>query len=127
MNPYETSIKHIYQELRIQKKNHASDEDWGRCGPDEKNDCDDPKTLPLLCSYKIVNPVNIPYNGVESAYTWHQNLCSIIQEYGVLLLNIEEFKLNKSLCAKKYYGPKSTLLGTETQQMPYINYYHCRT
>ncbi len=44
-----------------------SDDEWGRFGPKEDtHEIEDMQPLPTLYSYKMVNHVKVPYNGVES-------------------------------------------------------------
>lgn len=105
-NPYDlpSAVDHITASQ--QEDHHTSDDEWDRYGPNDDHECHVPKPLPSLLSYKMVNHIKLPYSGIESSYTWYRNLRSAIQEFGVLLLNIEDFKPDKSLCPKTYYGTK---------------------
>lgn len=65
-----------------------------------------PLPLPQLNPYKLVTNVRVPYSGKDASYTWYCTFRSAVQQYGILLIPIEQFKKNKSLCLKTYYGTK---------------------
>jgi hypothetical protein len=44
--------------------------------------------------------------GKESSYTWYYTFRSAMQQYGVLLIPVDQFKKDKSLCPRNYYGAK---------------------
>jgi hypothetical protein len=116
-NPYEThhqyhtaegTNKHDmpqYTHTIDQDKQQQSDEEWGRFGPkgDEWYEPEQ-RPLPQLNAYKMVNQVKVPYTGRESSYTWYYTFRTAVQQYGVLLIPVEQFQKNKSLCPRKYYG-----------------------
>jgi len=56
--------------------------------------------------HKLVNHVRVPYLGKELSYTWYHTFCSAVQQYGILLEPIHQFKKDKSLCPRRYYGTK---------------------
>jgi hypothetical protein len=53
-----------------------------------------------------VTQVRVPYTEKDTSYTWYYTFRSAVQQYGVLLLPIENFKKDKSLCPKTHYGSK---------------------
>jgi len=59
--------------------------------------------------------VKVPYTGKESSYTWYHTLRSATYQYGVLLIQIEQFKKDKSLCPRQYYG--TTIDATRYRKM----------
>jgi len=84
-----------------------SDEEWGRHGPSNiRPDNDTPIPLPQLMPFKLVTNVRVPYTGKDSSYTWYYTFCSAVQQYGILLIPVEHFKRDRSLCPKFYYGTK---------------------
>lgn len=107
-NPQNDTENHntVHQQCK-QSAEMTSDEEWGRFGPtDDITETIDYRPLPPLFSHKMINRIKIPYKGKESSYTWYRSLRSAIQEYGILLINIEQFKPDKSLCPKRFYGTK---------------------
>jgi len=88
-------------------QNDSSDDEWGRFGPSTTHPNQaQPLPLPTLYPYKMVTNVKVPYSGKDASYTWYYTFRSAVQQYGVLLLPIEQFKKDKSLCPKYYYGTK---------------------
>lgn len=84
-----------------------SDEEWGRHGPSNiRPDNDTPIPLPQLMPFKLVTNVRVPYTGKDSSYTWYYTFRSAVQQYGILLIPVEHFKKDRSLCPKFYYGTK---------------------
>jgi len=97
-NPYALDEEHTQA---------SEEEEWGRFGPAEAPTTHDrPIPLPQLMPYKLVNHVKVPYTGKDASYTWYYTFRSAVQQYGVLLIPIENFKKDKSLCPMKYYGTK---------------------
>jgi hypothetical protein len=67
---------------------------------------EDYRPLPMLQAHKLVHHVKIPYPGKELTYTWYHTFRSAVKQYGILLIPVEEFKKDKSLCPRNYYGTK---------------------
>ncbi len=85
----------------------TSEDEWGRFGPNQKTlEIEDHRPLPALHSYKLVNHIRVPYTGRDSSYTWYYTFRIAVQQYGILLIPIEQFKKDRSLCPRKYYGTK---------------------
>lgn len=84
-----------------------SEEEWNRFGPMKAEDSiEDYRPLPMLQAHKLVHHVKIPYPGKELTYTWYHTFRSAVKQYGILLIPVEEFKKDKSLCPRNYYGTK---------------------
>jgi hypothetical protein len=110
-NPYATADptqgnQYIHQSPQ-EPQPESSDDEWGRFGPTEsESQIYEACPLPTLYSYKLVNQVKVPYSGRESSYTGYYTFRSAVLQYGILLIPVEEFEKDKSLCPKKYYGTK---------------------
>lgn len=85
--------------------NNAGPDEWDRYGPDGGNNpWHRQRTLPQLQPHKLVQHVKVPYPGKESSYAWYHTFRSAVQQYGILLIPVDHFKKNKSLCPRQYYG-----------------------
>jgi len=89
-----------------EQTNHQRDEQetWDRFGPGLHHYQDNPQPLPYVQPHKLVTHVKVPYTGRESSYTWYHTFRSAIRQYGILLIPVEEFRKNKSLCPRQYLG-----------------------
>jgi hypothetical protein len=80
-------------------------QEWGKHGPSDTGTLlHDNRPLPALQPHKLVQHVRVPYIGKESSYTWYHTFRSAVQQYGILLIPIEQFKRDKCLCPQTYYG-----------------------
>ena len=89
-NPYED-----LSETPDQEPQDENDE-WDRYGPDGESDkWYNQRTLPELQPHKLVQHVRVPYTGRESSYTWYHTFRSAVQQYGILLIPVEQFRKKK--------------------------------
>ena len=80
--------------------------EWGKDGPESAQASNEPSiphhvqfnSLPPVCHTDMLKRVHLPYPGREQSYLWYLQLKSNGQQYGVYLINTEQFKKNKSLC-----------------------------
>jgi hypothetical protein len=80
---------------------------WSCFGPSNPDHTvEDFRPLPVLQAHKLVHHVRIPYPGKELTYTWYHTFRSAVKQYGLLLIPVEDFKKEKSLCPRCYYGTK---------------------
>lgn len=87
------------------------EEEWRHFGPGQTEEMlEDNRPLPTLYPHKLVNHVRVQYTGREASYTWYYTFNSAVQQYGILLIPIQQFKKSKSLCPRKYYGTKISAL-----------------
>ncbi|MFN9981870.1 MAG: hypothetical protein ACK53Y_18235, partial [bacterium] len=85
----------------------SSEDEWSRFGPNKPEDAiEDFRPLPQLQAHKLVHHVKNPYPGKELTYTWYHTFRSAVKQYGILLIPVDEFKKEKSLCPRCYYGTK---------------------
>ncbi len=106
-NPYDKSNLITTPAQKLHDDDHTTDKEWGRFGPERSEHLiEDNRPLPTLYPHKLVTHVRVPYLGKESSYTWYHTFRSAVQQYGVLLIPVVQFKKNKSLCPRKYYGTK---------------------
>lgn len=103
---------------------HQDDEEEprDRFGPGPNHSQNNPQPLPYIQPHKLVTHVKVPYTGKESSYTWYQTFRSAVRQYGILLISVEDFKKNKSLCPRQHLG--STINTARYCEMadPYINF-----
>jgi hypothetical protein len=60
--------------------------------------------LPIVQTNDFCKHVELSYPGREQSYTWYLQLKSNMQQYGVYLQDLEEFKKDKVLCPLEFYG-----------------------
>lgn len=105
-NPYATTNTNVAL-TSTETEHTSSDDEWSRFGPTgTEKFIEDNRPLPPLHTHKLVNHVKVPYLGKELTYTWYHMLWSAVQQYGILLIPVEQFKKNMSICPRKYYGTK---------------------
>jgi len=88
--------------------------EWGKDGPESAQASNEPSiphhvqfnSLPPVCHTDMLKRVHLPYPGREQSYLWYLQLKSNGQQYGVYLINTEQFKKNKSLYPTEVYGIK---------------------
>lgn len=106
-NPYDQPNYDSHKTQNHTINDSSDDEEWGRFGPGQtEHMLEDKRPLPTLYPHKLVNHVRVPYISREASYTWYYAFRSAVQQYGVLLIPVQQFKKNKSLCPRKYYGTK---------------------
>jgi hypothetical protein len=77
---------------------------WGKYGPTNKNQQFGARELPQVLTMKLVINVKIHYTTAEESCVWYYRLKSAVHPYGILLIPVEEFEPEKSLCPTTYYG-----------------------
>jgi hypothetical protein len=60
--------------------------------------------LPYLHHSNLLKHTKEAYPGSEQSYTWYMEFRSTVQQWGVLLLRMESFQKNVSLCPQEYHG-----------------------
>ena len=90
----------VYKE----ENNNNGMDPWGKYGPIMKNEQIGIKELPPVLTMKMTTNVKIQYTTAEESYHWYYRLKWAIHPYGVLLIPVEEFEPEKSLCPRTYYG-----------------------
>jgi hypothetical protein len=99
--------RHQTDAIHMRSANLIYDEKWSRYGPPSTYpDHDQQPLIPALLPYKLVTNVRVPYMGKESSCTWYYTFRSAVQQYRVLLIPVDQFKKDKSLCPRNYYGTK---------------------
>ncbi len=101
-NPYDTDSQPLSPDIIT----HDVEAEWDRFGPTDTMQEHDIRPVPQLFAHKLLSQVKVPYTGFESTYTWYYTLRSSVQQYGILLLSIDQISLNKSLCPQKYCGTR---------------------
>jgi hypothetical protein len=114
IQPGDTSMQYNFaQTPNPDDTENISDDDWGRFGPEpnnqySRNGNQPRRKLPELNLFKMVQQVRRPYTGRKSSFAWYFKLRTAVQQYGVLLKPVNQFKRNKNLCPKIYYGEQIT-------------------
>jgi hypothetical protein len=84
--------------------NQAQPASWGKYGPIMQNQQKGIKELPPVLTMKLVTNVKIQYTTPAESYNWYYCLKCAILPYGILLIPIEDFEQDKTLCPQNYYG-----------------------
>jgi len=88
----------------IPNTNSTNKEAWGKYGTTIKNQQFGIRELPQVLTMKLVINVKIQYTTAEESYVWYYRLKCAVHPYGILLIPVEEFEPEKSLCPTTYYG-----------------------
>jgi hypothetical protein len=103
-NPYADNTDTSVTPIHTGPTQQQTEISWDRFGPHDTDQPPEVRPLPQLFAHKLISQVKVPYTGFETTYTWYHTLRSSVQQYGIILLNIEQISLNKSLCPTQYYG-----------------------
>jgi hypothetical protein len=76
--------------------------------------------LPYLNHGSLLKYTKEVYPGRESLYTWYTQLQSSVQQWGVLLLKMVDFQVDKCLCPTAYHG--ITITPTRYREMAFALY-----
>ena len=76
--------------------------------------------LPYLNHASLLKHTKEAYPGREQSYTWYMKFRSTVQQWGMLLIRIDDIKKDKSLCPTVYHG--TTITPSRYQDMAFSLY-----